>query len=88
MLHKATQVQVTEDMIEQEHVVTGFCGQHITVSLTKNLHFSLMKVGSIRVGVSVLKTVDTGAVLIRDKLLKCPFMIRRLVCGVPLLLCV
>jgi hypothetical protein len=39
MLRKATQVQVTEDMIEQEHAVTGLCGQHTTVSLIKKPTF-------------------------------------------------
>jgi hypothetical protein len=47
---------------------------------------SLKKLGSIWVGISTLKTVGIGAVLIRDRLQKCPFMIRRLVSGVPLLL--
>jgi hypothetical protein len=31
----------------------------------------------------VLKTVGIGAVLIKDNILKFPFMFRRLVCGVP-----
>jgi hypothetical protein len=43
-----------------------------------------MKLGSIWVDISVLKT-GKGAVLIWDRLWNRPFMIRRLVCGV--LLC-
>jgi hypothetical protein len=58
----------------------------MTVFLTQNLNFSLMKLGSIWVGISVLKTIGIGAVLIWRRCLKCPFTIRRLVCGVPLLL--
>jgi hypothetical protein len=38
--------------------------------LTQKLHFSLMKLGSIWVGASVLKSVDTGAVLIGNRHLK------------------
>jgi hypothetical protein len=71
---------------EERIFVTGFCRQYMTVFLTQTLRFSLMKLGSILVGISMLKTIGTGAVLIRDRRLKCPFMIRRLVCGVPLLL--
>jgi hypothetical protein len=35
-----------------------------------------MKLGSISVGDSVLKTIDTGEVLIRNRLAMCPFTIR------------
>jgi hypothetical protein len=45
-----------------------------------------MKLGSIWMGISMLKTIGTGEVLIWSGCLKCPFTIRRLVCGVPLLL--
>jgi hypothetical protein len=39
-----------------------------------------MMLGSILVGVSKLKTTGTGTVLIRDRLLKSSFTIRKLVC--------
>jgi hypothetical protein len=44
----------------------------MTVFLTQNLHFSLMNFGSIWVGVSMLKAIGIGAVLIRSRRLKCP----------------
>jgi hypothetical protein len=73
--YKITQVQVIEECYygREEHIfVTGFCRQYMTVFLTQNLHFSLMKLGSIWVGISVLKTIGIGAVLIRDKTFEVP----------------
>jgi hypothetical protein len=37
-------------------------------------------------GILMLWSVGTGAVFVQDGLLKCPFRIRKLVCGVTLLL--
>jgi hypothetical protein len=54
--------------------------------LNQNLHFSLMKLGSIWVVVSILKTTGIGTVLIQDRLLKWPFIITRLVYSISLLL--
>jgi hypothetical protein len=34
----------------------------------------------------MLETLGPGAILIRGRLLKCPFMVIRLVCGVPLMM--
>jgi hypothetical protein len=49
--------------ITREHIfATGLCGQYTMVSLTQN--FLPMKLGSILVRISVLKTVSIGAVLI------------------------
>jgi hypothetical protein len=73
--------------IIREHIfVTEFYRQYMIVFLTQNLHFLLMKLGFIIVGISMLRTTGIGAVLTQDRLLKYHFMIRRLLCGVPLLL--
>jgi hypothetical protein len=47
--YKITQVQVLKKAITgEEHIfVTGFCRHYMTVFLTQNLNFSLMKLGSI-----------------------------------------
>jgi hypothetical protein len=87
--YKITQVQVIEecDCGRRTHFCNWFLqAAHDGVWSAQNLHFSLMTLGSIWVSISMLKTIGTGAVLIRSRRLKCPFTIRRLVCGVPLLL--
>jgi hypothetical protein len=47
--YKIAQVQVIEegDYRRRTHFLTGFCRQYMTVFLTQNLHFSLMKLSSI-----------------------------------------
>jgi hypothetical protein len=55
--------------------VTGFCGQYMTVFVKQTLHFLLMKFGFIW----HVKAMSSGTLLIRDKFLKFPFAIRRLV---------
>jgi hypothetical protein len=55
-------------------------------ALDSKSYFSPMKLGSIWVGISMLRRKGTGAVLIRDRILKYPFTIRISVYGVLLLL--
>lgn len=46
--YEVRHIQVTEKMVEREHVfVIGFCGHFMTMSLTQNLQFLLMKHGFI-----------------------------------------
>jgi hypothetical protein len=60
-------------VIKTEHVfVTDFCGQYMTMFLTQKLHFSLIALVYICMGVSVLTTIGTGTVLIHDRLLEVP----------------
>lgn len=58
----------------------------MTVSSIQYSYFLLLKLDSISVGTSVMRTICTGEMLISDRLLKYPFMIERLVNDVPLLL--
>jgi hypothetical protein len=70
---------------EERIFITGH--RRLYMSLLDPKHnFLLIKSGSVWVGITVLKTTGTQAVLIKDRHLKYPFTIRRLVCGVPLLL--
>jgi hypothetical protein len=70
-------------VIIRKHIFeTGFCGQPMIVSLTRNFFYWWSLVPS-EWGLSVVRTIDTGRLLIQDRLLKYPFTITRLVCGVP-----
>jgi hypothetical protein len=44
--YKITKVHAIEEGAS-EHFCNWFCGQYMTVFLTQNLHFSVMKLGSI-----------------------------------------
>jgi hypothetical protein len=69
-------------MIGEKHIsVIGFCGYYLTVFLTQNFCFLLVKLSSIQVNISVLRAVDTGEVLIQNRLLKYTFTVRRFMCG-------
>lgn len=70
---------------------THFCNRFLqaiyaSVFYPKLKKFSLMKFGCTWVGISVLRLAGIGAVLIQDRVFKYPFTIRRVVCGVRLLL--
>jgi hypothetical protein len=56
-------------MSEEGISVTGFCGQYMMMFFNQNLHFLLMISSSIEVDKSMLRTVDSGAVLILDTFL-------------------
>jgi hypothetical protein len=79
-------MQLKVIMREEQIFVTGFCRQYMMVFLNQNLHIFLRKLGSISVGISMLRTTGTGGVLIPDRLLKYPYRIRGLMCGMPLVL--
>jgi hypothetical protein len=77
--------KVTKNLHLQPHKITQVQVTGEGSVLDQKLTFSLAKPPSVCI--SMLKTTCTGAVLIQDVLLKRPFTIRRLMCGVPLLLC-
>jgi hypothetical protein len=87
-LYKITQVQVTEECDHRRRI--HFCNWFLQAVhdgvLDPKLTFFTDKLGFIWVGTSMLKTIGIGAVLIQSRRSKCPFMIRRFVCGVSLLL--
>jgi hypothetical protein len=69
--------------------VIDFCVQHMMVSLIQNIHFFTDKNPFLSEWVhqcSIIRTTGVRAVLICDRLLKYPFTIRWLMCGVKLLL--
>jgi hypothetical protein len=65
---------------EKNHFCNRFLWAVHDSVLDPNLHISLTKLGSIWVNVPIPKTVGIGTVLMLDRLLKCPFTIRKLVC--------
>jgi hypothetical protein len=50
-------------MREENIFVTVFSGQDITILSTLNLHFPLIKLGSNRLAISMMKAVSVGAIL-------------------------
>jgi hypothetical protein len=77
-------VQVKEGDYERRTLfVSGFYEQYMMAFFTQNLHFSLIKLGSIRQYSNVQSNRYWSSVNMRQTL-KCPFTITKMICGVPL----
>jgi hypothetical protein len=86
--NKIREKQTIKNDLKRTHFCKSFCGEHyMTVFLSQKLtsFFSLMKFCSIWLDIAMLRAIVIATVLIRERILKCRFPIRRLICGMLLL---